>query len=134
VRAVCTPARANQSALIRSFRRVRWCGARFRRLLRQNFFAGGIFPFAPRRSRAKPHTRCGDARFNAAAPSRHALQKGPFYRHFCAIGDFPQQILSSKLFAPKHWRSEIATHAAAAAARPLYTKLSGTTVLFLPLV
>jgi hypothetical protein len=123
VRAVRTRARANQSALIRAFGRVKWCAARFRRLLRQNFFAGWIIPFAPRRSRAKPHARSGDARFNAAARSRHALQKGPFYRHFCAISDFPQQILSSKIFAPEHWRGERAAHAVAPSAATAIHKI-----------
>jgi hypothetical protein len=62
------------------------------------------------------------------------LQKHPFYRHFCAIGDFPQQILSSKIFAPEHWRRESAAHAMAPNAAAYTQKLSGTTVIFLPLV
>jgi len=92
---------------------VRWRAARFR-LLCGKIFSQAEFCRSPCAGAARSRTRgCGDARFNAAALNLHALQKGPFYRHFCAIGDFPQQILSSKIFAPEHWRGESSAYAVA---------------------
>jgi hypothetical protein len=41
------------------------------------------------------------------------LKKCAFYRHFCTIGDFPQQILSSKIFALPRRRRQSTAHAVA---------------------
>jgi hypothetical protein len=123
VRAVCTRARANQSALIRAFRRSggarRVSGGCCGKIFLQGEFSRSPVPEPGEAAR----TQWRRTRFNAAAPSRHALQKGPFYRHFCAIGDFPQQILSSKIFAPEHWRSESTGQAVAPSAAAAIHKI-----------
>ena len=134
VRAVCPRARANQSPLIRAFRRVRWCAARFRRLCGK-IFSQGEFSRLPRAGAGRSRTRGAAVR---ASTLQHRVVTHCRKVHFIGTSAL-SAIFRSKFCQAKSLRRSIGVAKAprtrwCRAPRPLYTKLSGTTVLFLPLV